>query len=185
MEISVRKSSSTRRPGPMCHDAQSVFKHVSLSCPRPAVFNKVRQVSSRCALKSQNLRGRGKDLHNTLDTKFQSSPQKSTSPSAMSQPTTGSRESTTDSPQIQYYYCIPSLPSCSCRHSLVSTATNPATTVPTAAAQWSIPMRNPGEAFCHQSGLPLVQRQTTPASSDPELVVCSPCLVQRLCHPWA
>jgi hypothetical protein len=96
-----------------------------------------------------------------------------------------SRESTTDSPQIQYYYCIPSLPSCSCRHSLVSTATNPATTVPTAAAQWSIPMRNPGEAFCHQSGLPLVQRQTTPASSDPELVVCPPCLVQRLCHPWA
>jgi hypothetical protein len=89
MEISVRKSSSTRRPGPMCHDAQSVFKHVSLSCPRPAVFDKVRQVSSRCALKSQNLRGRGKDLHNTLDTKFQSSPQKSTSPPATSQPTTG------------------------------------------------------------------------------------------------
>jgi len=30
-EAVMRASSSTRRPGPMCHDAQSVFQHVSLS----------------------------------------------------------------------------------------------------------------------------------------------------------
>ena len=130
MEGIVGKASSTRRPGPMCHDAQLVFKHVSPSCPRSAVFGKVRQVASRCALKSQNLRGRGKDLHSTLETKFQSSPQKSTSPSATSQPTTGSRESTTDSPQILRLYPV----FAAMLMETLSTATNPATTVMTAAA---------------------------------------------------
>ena len=93
----------TRNPSSStCHLVVSTF----------AVFCKVRQVASRCALKSQNLRGRGKDLHSKLKTKFQSSPAphtRPTSPSALTQRTTESRESTTRYPDT------PSL-SRLCRH---------------------------------------------------------------------
>ena len=159
----------TRNPSSStCHLVVSTF----------AVFCKVRQVASRCALKSQNLRGRGKDLHSKLKTKFQSSPAphtRPTSPSALTQRTTESREST------RYSYSIPSLLSCSWR-----SHTSPQSRVPRyRLLQHSGVCSNPGEAFYHQSGQPLVQHQITPVFSDLELVVCPPCLVQRLCHPWA
>lgn len=88
----------TRNPSSStCHLVVSTF---AVSC-------KVRQVASRCALKSQNLRGRGKDLHSKLKTKFQSSPAphtRPTSPSALTQRTTESR-SQPDTPTLSRLCC--------------------------------------------------------------------------------
>ena len=101
-------------------------KHVSLSRVHVRSLCKVRQVASRNALKSQNLRGRGKDLHSMLETKFQSSPQKPTSLPTTSQPSTGSRETTTGLPQRPSLYSVFAVMLLS---TLLPTATNPRTTV--------------------------------------------------------
>lgn len=136
-------------------------------------------------MKSQNLRGRGKDQHSTLKTKFHAFPLRPHTRQlhllTMTQPKARIRRSTTTA---RYYHhdSIPSLPTYSTHQGKPQPGVPRYRILQHSGVHSS---HNPGEAFYHQSGQPLVHLQeTTPVSSYLELVVCPPCLVQRLCHPW-